>query len=67
MTSSTHLLARYNGVHGYIEPNVPSLAICFDNGRVQIMRDDTDDNPVLIDTGIQTQKMKWNTTGSVSG
>lgn len=55
----------YNGMHGYVEPNVPTLAIGFDNGRVQIMRDDTDDNPVLIDTGINAVKMAWNTFGSV--
>jgi hypothetical protein len=29
------------------------------------MRDDTDDNPVLIDTMISASKMKWNSMGSV--
>lgn len=58
-------LEWYNGSQGYVEPNAPSLAICFDNGRCQIMRDDVDDSPVLIDTGMQTVQMKWNTNGSV--
>jgi len=58
-------LQWYNGVHGYIEPNCPQLAICFDNGRIQIMRDDCDDNPVLIDTGMAASQMRWNTSGSV--
>lgn len=58
-------LQWYNGVHGYIEPNVPALAVCFSNGRIQIMRDDCDDNPVLIDTGMEAAHMKWNTSGSV--
>jgi WD repeat-containing protein 35 len=52
-------------MQGYVEPGVPTLAICFENGRVQIMRDDTDDNPVLIDTMISASKMKWNSMGSV--
>jgi WD repeat-containing protein 35 len=31
---------RYNGVNGYMEVGVPSLAIAFDNGYVQLMRDE---------------------------
>jgi WD repeat-containing protein 35 len=58
-------LEWYNGLNGYLESNVPTLALCFDNGRIQIMRDETDDNPVLIDTGIQANYCKWNANGSV--
>ncbi|XP_063406795.1 WD repeat-containing protein 35-like isoform X2 [Mytilus trossulus] len=58
-------LQWYNGVHGYVEPNCPSLAICFDSGRCQIMRSELDENPVLIDTGMQVQQIAWNHTGSV--
>ena len=58
-------ISWYNGLGGYVEPNVPSLAIAFENGRIQIMRDDTDDLPVLIDTGISCNKIAWNTFGSV--
>eukprot|EP01052_Picozoa_sp_SAG31_P004075 SAG31_NODE_165_length_21701_cov_9.786409_7_plen_347_part_00 len=43
----------YDGKEGYVEPDCPVLAIGFDNGFVQIMRDALDDNPVLIDTGMQ--------------
>jgi WD repeat-containing protein 35 len=58
-------LQWYNGAQGYMEPNAPSLAVCFDNGRCQIMRDDTDDNPVLIDTGMTAGNLQWNTMGTV--
>jgi len=58
-------ISWYNGLSGYVEPNVPSLAIAFENGRIQIMRDDTDDAPILIDTGIAAQRIAWNTFGSV--
>jgi len=33
----------YNGAHGYVEDNCPRLAICFDNGRCQLMRTELDD------------------------
>ena len=34
----------YNGNHGYIEPNCPTLAVCFDNGRTQIMKNENDES-----------------------
>lgn len=34
----------YNGHHGYIEPDCPTLAVCFDNGRAQIMTHEQDDS-----------------------
>lgn len=45
--------------------DTPKLALCFRNGRCQVMRDFTDDNPVLIDTGMVTNGLKWNTHGTV--
>lgn len=32
----------YHGTEGYVEPDCPCLAICFDNGRCQIMRHEND-------------------------
>ncbi|KAL8581320.1 WD repeat-containing protein 35 [Nucella lapillus] len=58
-------LEWYNGLYGYVEPNCPSLALCFDNGRCQIMRSETDENPILIDTGMQVAQIGWNHTGSI--
>ncbi|KAM7060824.1 WD repeat-containing protein 35 isoform 1-T1 [Acridotheres tristis] len=55
----------YHGTQGYVEPNCPCLAVCYDNGRCQIMRDENDYNPVLIDTGINVVCIQWNSNGSV--
>lgn len=58
-------LEWYNGLHGYVEPNCPSMALCFDNGRCQIMRSEIDENPILLDTGMQVAQIAWNHTGSM--
>ena len=45
------VLDWYNGSHGYIEADCPTLVICYDVGRMQIMRNENDDskfNNVLI-------------------
>lgn len=34
----------YAGAEGYVEPDCPCLAICYDNGRCQIMRYENDDS-----------------------
>lgn len=34
----------YAGTGGYVEPDCPCLAICFDNGRCQIMRYENDES-----------------------
>lgn len=56
----------YDGSHGYAETNCPVLALCLDNGRMQLMRHDVDDSAVCIDTGIKPKAIKWNHNGSVS-
>ncbi|XP_027311077.3 WD repeat-containing protein 35 isoform X1 [Anas platyrhynchos] len=55
----------YHGTEGYIEPDCPCLAVCYDNGRCQIMRDENDQNPILIDTGMNVVCIQWNHCGSV--
>ncbi|TFK14254.1 WSC domain-containing protein 2 [Platysternon megacephalum] len=55
----------YPGTEGYTEQDCPCLAICFDNGRCQIMRHENDQNPVLIDTGMNVVSIQWNHCGSV--
>ncbi|XP_053382408.1 WD repeat-containing protein 35-like isoform X3 [Mercenaria mercenaria] len=55
----------YNGSNGYVEPNCPCLAICFDNGRCQIMRSEIDETPILIDTGMAVAQLAWNHNGAV--
>ena len=37
-------LQWYNGRYGYVYREAPTLVICYDNGRMQIMRDESDDS-----------------------
>ncbi|KAM3874430.1 WD repeat-containing protein 35-like [Diretmus argenteus] len=55
----------YAGNEGYVELDCPCLAICFDNGRCQIMRYESDENPVYIDTLMNVVSIQWNQCGSV--
>lgn len=55
----------YDGMQGRVDPNAPALAIAFENGHVQVMRSVTDDNPVLIATGMSLRQCKWNRNGTV--
>ena len=56
---------RYDGAEGLQDANQPTLAIGVENGRLQLMRHETDDAPVLIDTGLTATNLKWATNGSV--
>ncbi|XP_042302193.1 WD repeat-containing protein 35 isoform X3 [Sceloporus undulatus] len=55
----------YPGTEGYVEQDCPCLAICFDNGRCQIMRHENDQNPVLIDGALNVVSVQWNHCGNV--
>ncbi|RVE56857.1 hypothetical protein OJAV_G00210340 [Oryzias javanicus] len=55
----------YAGTRGYVRPDCPCLAICFDNGRCQIMRYENDENPICIDTLMNVVSIQWNHCGSV--
>ncbi|KAJ9468906.1 Intraflagellar transport protein 122-like protein [Diplonema papillatum] len=43
----------------------PTLVICYENGRCQLMKNESDDKPILIDTGMRATKVKWNCQGLV--
>ena len=48
-----------------VDRSVPSLATAFENGRVQILRSESDDRPVLIDTQLQKcVGIRWNPSGT---
>lgn len=49
-TGAVHLAGVdwYDRKYGLVEPGCPTLAICYDNGRAQIMRDETDDSKLNI-------------------
>eukprot|EP01112_Ceratiomyxa_fruticulosa_P023110 TRINITY_DN8707_c0_g1_i1.p1 TRINITY_DN8707_c0_g1~~TRINITY_DN8707_c0_g1_i1.p1 ORF type:complete len:642 (-),score=109.58 TRINITY_DN8707_c0_g1_i1:206-2131(-) len=55
----------YDGCEGYVDPNAPSLMIAFENGKIKIMRNESDEKPVLIDTGMRLTCTKWNPSGSI--
>lgn len=55
----------YNGKNGYIANDIPTLAICYENGRIQLMKDTNDDDPIGIETGITNVWCSWNTYGSL--
>lgn len=58
-------LEWYDGAEGYAYPDIPCLAVAFENGRVQLMREADDPKPVLLDTGLRLSQCKWNTSGTV--
>eukprot|EP00750_Incisomonas_marina_P007988 INCI15131.1.p1 GENE.INCI15131.1~~INCI15131.1.p1 ORF type:complete len:1219 (-),score=232.56 INCI15131.1:1496-5152(-) len=55
----------YDGSRGHVITNAPTLAIAFQDGKVQLIRGPHDDSPVLIDTGLQLTQCRWNHNGSV--
>ncbi|XP_066601241.1 WD repeat-containing protein 35 [Prorops nasuta] len=55
----------YNGKNGYIAVDCPTLAVCYQNGRIQLMRDTNDDNPIIVETGITATWCSWNSYGSL--
>lgn len=46
----------YDGQNGFISPDSPALAICYTNGRCQIMTNETDDSKLLFNKQFFTQK-----------
>ena len=43
----------------------PALAIAFENGNVQLMRDSCDESPIVLRTGLRISHIKWNSFGTV--
>ncbi|CAG9759523.1 unnamed protein product [Ceutorhynchus assimilis] len=58
-------LAWYNGTGGIMHSMCPTLAICFENGKAQLMRNEADSNPVLLDTKMFAVHCSWNHNGSL--
>lgn len=46
----TVTLDWFAGNFGYSTPEYPVLAICYESGRMQLMRTESDSKPVLVDT-----------------
>ena len=48
MAAKVVTLHWYSGKHGLVHREAPTLAICYDNGRMQIMRDENDESKASI-------------------
>ncbi|KAG7199655.1 hypothetical protein KM043_014248 [Ampulex compressa] len=58
-------LQWYDGRNGYVALDCPTLAICYRSGRIQLMRDTNDDNPIVLETGMTVAWCCWNSYGSL--
>ncbi|XP_030756020.1 WD repeat-containing protein 35 isoform X2 [Sitophilus oryzae] len=58
-------LAWYNGSGGIMNSSCPSLAICFENGKAQLMRNESDTSPISLDTKMFSVHCSWNHNGSL--
>mgnify|MGYP001095040634 FL=1 len=45
--------------------DAPYLAIGFENGRVQLMRHETDEKPIILVTDMKLEHMEWNPFGTM--
>ena len=57
-------ISWYAGLKGLLDPDVPTLSIVMDNGRAQFMRSETDQRPIIIDTGMTVSSVAWSDNGS---
>ena len=55
------------GLNGYVSENYSdnfaTLCIAFANGKIQLMKNENDDAPTLINTSINVKKAKWSPNG----
>ena len=52
---------------GFVQGNRPALVICYETGKIQLMKNESDDTPTIIDAGIQITAGQWNETGTILG
>ena len=55
----------YDGAEGLLAIDQPVLAIGLQNGRLQLMRHEVDEEPVLVDSGMTVAELHWSTNGSM--
>lgn len=48
-----------------VPKNRPNLAICYESGKMQIMKNENDDMAIIVDTGIQAAALMWNHDGTI--
>ncbi|KAL3289754.1 hypothetical protein HHI36_023149 [Cryptolaemus montrouzieri] len=55
----------YSGKHGYMHSLCPNLVICYENGRAQLMCNESDTDPIVLNTGMIIVHCSWNHNGSL--
>lgn len=55
----------YNGYFGCVDVNAQQLALADDQGRVYLLKNEKDSNPVIIETDLRDIKLRWNANGSI--
>ncbi|XP_067631669.1 WD repeat-containing protein 35 isoform X2 [Eurosta solidaginis] len=58
-------IAAVRWFNGRTPVNRPVLAICYETCKLQLMRNESDDAPILIDTGMRDIDAEWNHDGSI--
>ncbi|KAJ7522936.1 hypothetical protein O6H91_18G031500 [Diphasiastrum complanatum] len=54
----------YNGSEGYIDASSPTLALGLQSGKLQLMKHELDEDPILVDTGMIATNIHWSPNGS---
>ncbi|XP_050313248.1 WD repeat-containing protein 35 isoform X2 [Anthonomus grandis grandis] len=58
-------IAWYNGIGSFTQDVNPVLAICLENGKMQLMKNESDPNPILADAKMFAVHCSWNHNGSL--
>lgn len=59
-------LEWYEGSKMYTEDTPPGLVFAYECGRIQLMKNDKDDDPTLIETNLNyVSSVRWNSSGTI--
>lgn len=68
LTSSKSVsVVGLNWYSGFVQGKRPALAIAYETGKIQLMKNESDDFPIIIDAGIQITASCWNENGTILG
>ncbi|KAJ1508171.1 WD repeat-containing protein 35, partial [Coelomomyces lativittatus] len=51
--------------NGHVTEDIPCLAIAFDNGKLQLSKNERDPGPILVDTNLRNVTIAWNPDGTI--
>lgn len=54
----------YTGSKMYTDETPPGLCVAYECGRIQLMKNERDDTPIVFDTGINILCLRWNPSGN---